>query len=130
GRAARNVEGRAILYADCMTRSLERAVAETRRRRAIQEAYNREHGIVPQSITKEVRALIPEEMGLSRELEEVSLLVEEIAKREEDLERRIEILTQKMKEAAKRLEFEKAAILRDEIFRLRNLQRNRTSGGE
>lgn len=121
GRAARNVEGRAILYADVMTSSLERAVAETRRRRAIQEAYNREHGIIPQSITKEVRALIPEEVGFSRELEEASLLVEEV-EREEDFERRVEVLTQKMKEAAKRLEFEKAALLRDEIFRLRALR--------
>jgi|UniRef100_A0A7V3YGG7 excinuclease ABC subunit B len=126
GRAARNAEGRAILYADTMTRSLERALAETKRRRAIQEAYNREHGIVPQTITKEVRTLIPEEAGLSKEAEEACLLVEELEESEENLERLIERLTREMKEAARRLEFEKAALLRDEIFRLRSLQEKRT----
>ena len=60
GRAARNVEGRVILYADEMTGSLKRA-EETRRRRKVQEEYNREHGIIPQSIVKEVRTLLPEE---------------------------------------------------------------------
>ncbi len=60
GRAARNVEGRVILYADEMTGSLKRAVEETRRRRKVQEEYNREHGIIPQSIVKEVRTLLPE----------------------------------------------------------------------
>lgn len=125
GRAARNIEGRAILYADVMTQSLERAVAETRRRRAVQEAYNREHGITPRTITKEVRTLIPEEVGLSREAEETCLLVEELEEREENLERMIEQLLHEMREAAKRLEFEKAALLRDEVFRLRTLQEKR-----
>lgn len=125
GRAARNIEGRAILYADVMTQSLERAVAETRRRRAVQEAYNREHGITPRTITKEVRTLIPEEVGLSREAEETCLLVEELEEREENLERMIEQLLHEMREAAKRLEFEKAALLRDEVFRLRALQEKR-----
>ncbi len=119
GRAARNAEGRAILYADILTHSLERAVSETRRRRTIQEAYNREHGIIPQTITKEVRVLIPEEVGLSREAEEACVLVEGATREEENVERIIERLTREMREAAKRLEFEKAALLRDEIFRLR-----------
>jgi len=119
GRAARNAEGRAILYADVLTHSLERAVSETRRRRTIQEAYNREHGIIPQTITKEVRTLIPEEAGLSREAEEACVLVEGATREEGNMERLIERLTREMREAAKRLEFEKAALLRDEIFRLR-----------
>ena len=76
GRAARNVEGRVILYADEITGSIEKAVKETRRRRKVQEEYNQEHGIVPQSIVKEVRTLLPEEEGISKEAEEVVELVE------------------------------------------------------
>ncbi len=78
GRAARNVEGRVILYADEMTGSLKRAVEETRRRRKVQEEYNREHGIIPQSIVKEVRTLLPEEGAVSKEAEEVVELVERL----------------------------------------------------
>lgn len=118
GRAARNVEGRAILYADRLTGSLERAVFETRRRRAIQEEYNQKHGITPQSITKEVRVLIPEEGGLSRETEETLELLQDIAS-EKDIQTLIKKLTEEMQKAAQRLEFEKAALLRDQIFQLK-----------
>lgn len=120
GRAARNVEGRVILYADEITGSIERAVGETRRRRKIQEEYNREHGITPQSIVKEVRTLLPEEEGISKEVQEVVELVEGLEEKVETKEMWIERLTQEMKEAARRLEFEKAAILRDEILKIQS----------
>lgn len=118
GRAARNVEGRAILYADHLTDSLERAVFETRRRRAIQKEYNEKHGITPRSITKEVRVLIPEEGGLSRETEEVLDLLSNVSSTKE-VDVMIEKLTEEMQRAARRLEFEKAALLRDQIFKLK-----------
>lgn len=118
GRAARNVEGRAILYADRLTESLERAVFETRRRRAIQEEYNRKHGITPRSIEKEVRVLIPEEGGLSREAEETLDIVGQVSS-EKDLDTVIRKLSEEMHKAARRLEFEKAALLRDQIFKLK-----------
>ena len=120
GRAARNVEGRVILYADEMTGSLKRAVEETRRRRKVQEEYNREHGIIPQSIVKEVRTLLPEEGVVSKEAEEVVELVEGLKEKGETKEKWIEKLTQEMQEAARRLEFEKAAILRDEILKIKS----------
>ncbi|MEN3186647.1 MAG: excinuclease ABC subunit UvrB [Atribacterota bacterium] len=127
GRAARNVEGRAILYADHLTGALERAVFETRRRRAIQKEYNEKHGITPRSVTKEVRVLIPEEGGLSRETEEVLDLLQEVSS-ERDVEAIIEKLTAEMKQAARRLEFEKAALLRDQIFKLKaSLYREKSS---
>ncbi|MGQ9748008.1 MAG: helicase-related protein, partial [Candidatus Caldatribacteriaceae bacterium] len=118
GRAARNAEGRAILYADRLTGSLERAVFETRRRRAIQEEYNQKHGITPRSITKEVQALIPEEGGLSRETKETLEFLQDIAS-EKDVKNLIKKLTEEMQKAAQRLEFEKAALLRDQIFQLK-----------
>lgn len=118
GRAARNVEGRAILYADHLTDSLERAVFETRRRRAIQREYNEKHGITPRSITKEVRVLIPEEGGLSRETEEVLDLLNNVSATK-GVDAIIEKLTEEMQRAARRLEFEKAALLRDQIFKLK-----------
>ncbi|NSW76081.1 MAG: excinuclease ABC subunit UvrB [Candidatus Atribacteria bacterium] len=118
GRAARNVEGRAILYADHLTDSLERAVFETRRRRAIQKEYNEKHGITPRSITKEVRVLIPEEGGLSRETEEVLDLLSDVSAAK-GVDTIIEKLTEEMQRAARRLEFEKAALLRDQIFKLK-----------
>jgi len=120
GRAARNVEGRVILYADEMTGSLKRAVEETRRRRKVQEEYNREHGIIPQSIVKEVRTLLPEEEAVSKEAEEVVELVQGLEEKGETKEKWIEKLTQEMQEAARRLEFEKAAILRDEILKIKS----------
>ncbi|MBP9015397.1 MAG: excinuclease ABC subunit UvrB [Candidatus Atribacteria bacterium] len=120
GRAARNVEGRVILYADEMTGSIKRAIEETRRRRKIQEEYNREHGIIPQSIIKEIRTLLPEEEVVSKETEEVVELVEGLEQKGEAKEKWIERLTQEMREAARNLEFEKAAILRDEILKIQS----------
>jgi len=120
GRAARNVKGRAILYADRLTGSLERAIQETERRRKTQLEYNRIHHITPESIIKEVRTLLPEMVGLSPEAENTLYQLDQLETdrvAEEDL---IEKLTQEMKKAAKNLEFEKAALIRDELIRIKN----------
>ncbi|WP_243089322.1 excinuclease ABC subunit UvrB [Thermus neutrinimicus] len=106
GRAARNAQGEVWLYADTISEAMERAIQETRRRRALQEAYNREHGIVPETVRKEVRAIIrPEEYG------EAPLEVSE----GEDLKERIAELELAMWQAAEALDFERAARLRDEL---------------
>ena len=110
GRAARNANGEVIMYADSVTPSMERAISETLRRRSIQEAYNKEHGIVPQTIKKDVRGII--EITSKENLDKkVHMTVKE---------RRVMIdkLTREMKEAAKMLEFEHAAFLRDKIKEL------------
>ncbi|MFN3929697.1 MAG: helicase-related protein, partial [Thermoflexus sp.] len=117
GRAARHVNGTAILYADTITESMRRAIEETNRRRAIQEAYNRAHGIEPRSIVKAVRDLtdrvremVAEEPGMPGQLP---------AMPKDELQRLIRALEKEMKRAAQDLEFEKAAALRDQIFELR-----------
>ena len=114
GRAARNAEGRVILYADVMTRSIKSALCETARRRTLQKKYNREHGITPTSISKEVAASL--EMA-SQVAEEAGEAVPAI---EFDREKRIAVLEEQMRQAAKELEFEIAAKLRDEIKQLRD----------
>ncbi|MBQ3134629.1 MAG: excinuclease ABC subunit UvrB [Oscillospiraceae bacterium] len=116
GRAARNAEGKVILYADTVTPSMRRAMDETERRRKIQGEYNAEHGIVPKTVIKSVRELL-----------EISGVPEDSAQRQgrgkamTKQERAAEIarLEKAMKEAAKMLEFELAADLRDQIIRLR-----------
>jgi len=118
GRSARNINGKAILYADRITPSMQKAIEETNRRREIQEKYNREHGITPKSIVKPVKELLAIE-----ELDYVHLpmnLPKDI-KNEEDLIEKISRLEKEMWECAKRWEFEKAAKLRDEIKKLREL---------
>ncbi len=112
GRAARNAKGQVIMYADSVTPSMERAIRETERRRDIQMAYNKDHGIVPQTIIKKVSEILEisthsEEKGTKK-------------KRLTAIERRqmIEQLTKEMKAAAKLLEFEHAAYLRDKIKQL------------
>ncbi len=110
GRAARNAEGQVIMYADTITGSMRRAIDETARRRGIQERYNREHGIVPQTIKKGIRDVL-ESM---KPVEGASS-----SKRSaEDTAEMIAELTQKMTEAAERLDFEEAARLRDRIRKL------------
>jgi len=115
GRAARNVEGKVIMYADAVTESMARAIGETRRRREMQLAYNAEHGIEPRSVRKEVRDILSmvgatEETAGKLKLERVP---REVALRTAaELERR-------MRECAANLEFEKAAALRDELIELR-----------
>ncbi|RUM27932.1 MAG: excinuclease ABC subunit B [Aquifex sp.] len=118
GRAARNVHGRAILYADRITKAMEKAIQETNRRRKIQEEFNKRHGITPKSIKKPVKELLAIE-----ELDYVSV-PEELpkgVKSEEDILKRIEKLEKEMWKYAKNWEFEKAAKVRDEIKRLKKL---------
>ena len=118
GRAARNADGKVIMYADKITGSMERAITETNRRRKIQSAYNEENGIIPKTIVKSVRDLI--EIGSSDE-EKVSKKQKNTAKMsKKEKDALIEKLTKEMKEAARRLEFEKAAFLRDKISEIRN----------
>lgn len=119
GRAARNAEGKVIMYADNVTGSMERAISETNRRRKIQDDYNKAHGIVPKTIIKGIRDII--DMGASGEDRGKSKIDKKKQKKLTATEREkfIEQYTREMKEAARSLEFEKAAYLRDEIAKLR-----------
>ena len=114
GRAARNAEGRVIMYADEVTGSMERAVRETLRRRELQIKFNEEHGIVPKTIIKDVRGVI--EISTKEEVEYKARQKAKLSKAE--TQQLIEKLTKQMKEAAKLLEFEHAAYLRDKIKEL------------
>ncbi|MDE1821486.1 MAG: excinuclease ABC subunit UvrB [Euryarchaeota archaeon] len=116
GRASRNLDGKVILYADRVTGSMSRAMAETGRRRELQLAYNREHGVVPATIVKEVHSLLAEEEAASGELSTSGLG----KKWKERLPLLMANLEEEMRLAADRLEFEKAARIRDKI---RSLQR-------
>ena len=116
GRAARNADGLVVMYADAVTPSMRRAMDETERRRAKQDAFNQAHGIVPKTIIKSVRDVIE----LSAEEEETEQLMRRktsLTKKERDAA--IEKLEREMREASKRLEFEYAAVLRDRIIELR-----------
>ena len=121
GRAARNAEGKVIMYADKITGSMERAIGETERRRKIQKEYNEAHGIVPKTIVKGVRDLIEigsaDEDKLSSKSKRKRTDVKMTKKEKDEM---IEKLTKEMKEAARHLEFEKAAFLRDKISEIRN----------
>ena len=115
GRAARNAEGRVLLYADKITPAMRAAMDETARRRQIQDDYNKAHGIVPKTIVKSVRDLIeisatptPERTGKSG-----------VKMTKQELQRQIDKLEKNMREAARMMEYEYAAVLRDEIIRLR-----------
>lgn len=119
GRAARHVEGKVIMYADNITESMEKAISETNRRREIQQKYNQEHGITPKSIVREVgiglRALIPEKAKADKlDLRKVP---------EEEFPALIKELTSEMKLAAANLEFERAALLRDQIEEIKSLKK-------
>jgi excinuclease ABC subunit B len=116
GRAARHQNGKVILYANKITRSIERAIAETNRRRDIQEAYNTEHGITPQGIKKDIRSSIIKDK--KKELLEQKISSLDISEREF----MIEELTKQMNIAAQALDFEKAKDLRDEIALIKDLQ--------
>ncbi|MCK6577192.1 MAG: excinuclease ABC subunit UvrB [Anaerolineae bacterium] len=121
GRAARHIEGKVILYADHMTDSMKRAISETERRRAIQQAYNEQHGITPRTIVKQVRDLTDRLRGaIEPEVQQVTggqLSLSALPK--DELHRMIKALEQEMKSAAKALEFEKAALLRDQMIELK-----------
>ncbi len=122
GRAARHINGKAILFADTMTGSMQAAIDETNRRRAAQQHYNEEHGIVPQSIIK------PLDPDLVRIYEgdyyEVPAVAEEAVKYSslEELEKEIQRLETEMREAAKKFEFERAAALRDQAKKLKKME--------
>ena len=117
GRAARNADGHVIMYADTITGSMNRAITETERRRAIQMKYNEEHGIIPQTIKKKVRDLI----SISKKVEEDSskIIKDAESMSETELKAVIKELTKKMNQAAVELNFELAAKLRDEIIELK-----------
>jgi len=122
GRAARNLNGRAILYADRITDSMKKAIGETERRRNKQIAFNLEHGITPRSVVKRIRDLIDgvysEKSGKEAEkLEMQKALVEDMS--EKDIAREIKRLEKQMVEHAKNLEFEKAARVRDQLHSLK-----------
>jgi len=119
GRAARNINGRAILYADVMTDSIRAAMAETARRRGLQEEYNRANGITPQSIHKSIDEVLAS--VYERDYFDYTKIAEEedIYWSPQQRRRRVEELDKLMRAAAKALEFEKAAKLRDEIARLK-----------
>jgi excinuclease ABC subunit B len=122
GRAARNVNGQVIMYADRVTQSMAETIRETERRRVLQAAYNAEHGITPESIRSSIRELLQtvyERDYVTVELPEAG---EETFESPAQLERRIAALDKQMKEAARRLDFEQAAELRDRIRSLRKLQ--------
>jgi excinuclease ABC subunit B len=122
GRAARNVNGRAILYADKITDSMRRAIDETGRRREKQIAHNAEHGIVPRGIRKQIKDLIDgvySEKSGKDELKQLEAAAEVEALSEKDLGKRIKQLEKQMLEHAKNLEFEKAARVRDQLALLR-----------
>lgn len=116
GRAARNVNGKVILYADNITGSMKRAIDETERRRKLQQEYNKKHGITPQTVKKNIKSIVDHEINptVSRDFTEMESL--------EDILGYIKQKEKEMKEAARGLEFERAALIRDEIAQLRKLQ--------
>jgi excinuclease ABC subunit B len=124
GRAARNVNGRVIMYADVMTDSMRSAISETERRRARQEEYNREHGITPQSIVKQIDEVMSSVYERDYMTPAAPRDGTERFKTQAELDRYIVSLQDEMKAAAANLDFEKAAALRDDIKRLRNPELN------
>ena len=113
GRAARNENGKVIMYADTMSDAMKIAISETNRRRAIQEKYNKEHNIIPKTVVKDIKEAI------TNEVEEEKIEKKKYSKRElNDMIHKLEI---EMKEAASRLDFERATELRDVIFELKDL---------
>jgi len=117
GRAARHINGRAIMYADRITDSMRRALDEMERRRVVQVRYNEEHGITPASIVKEIRDLTQRVRQVAEEQPAYGVATEKIPLGE--LARIIKDLEREMKSAAADLEFEKAALLRDQVFEMR-----------
>jgi excinuclease ABC subunit B len=117
GRAARNVQGQVILYADTITESLKKAIGETNRRREIQEKYNQEHNITPTTISKEISSIIEHDLSDNVGLDKIE---EQLAKT--SLEKLISQKEREMKLAAQELQFELAAILRDEVIKLKKIK--------
>ena len=122
GRAARNLNGKAILYADNMTESMRKAIGETERRRAKQVEFNAENGITPRSVRKEVREMIDgvvSDKSAKDDLKNAQAAGEVEAMSEKDLGKRIKLLEKQMLDHARNLEFEKAARVRDQLAQLR-----------
>ena len=117
GRAARNVDGHVIMYADTITDSMDRAISETNRRRTIQQKYNEDHGITPQTIKKAVRDLISISKTVEKDEKEMAKDLESMTKKE--LKELAAKLTKKMHSAAADLNFELAAQLRDEMLEVK-----------
>jgi excinuclease ABC subunit B len=128
GRAARNVRGEVILYADKLTDSMKQTLAETERRRKLQEAYNETRGITPETIKKSIRDLLHSVWERDYYTVEVSREPEEEYASAETLKTRLTEMEQAMKEAAKRLDFERAAELRDRIRALKKKDLARRDG--
>ena len=122
GRAARNAEGKVIMYGDIITGSMRRAIDETERRRAVQLAYNEVHNITPQTVRKDIRAVIEATQAVEEQKADFVAVEQQLSPKE--IEKRIRMLEKEMRAAAKALEFEKAAILRDELKRLQELNEN------
>ena len=120
GRAARNANGRVIMYADVMTESMDKAITETNRRRSIQQAYNEEHGIIPQTIQKKVHDVI-QITKAATEKQKFSLEKDPESMNADELNKLIKKLEKEMKQAAMELQFERAAELRDKILELKKL---------
>lgn len=120
GRAARNADGQVIMYADNMTRSMQSAISETNRRRQIQEAYNEEHGIVPQTIKKDIRDLIVATKTAAKN-EEFFKEKDPESMSKDELEKTIAKVEKEMKKAARDLQFERAAELRDTLIKLKQI---------
>ena len=124
GRAARNVNGKVIMYADRVSEAMKEAIAETERRRRIQEDYNRRHGITPQSIQKSIQDILVRKKAIKEKSEETAI---EVLKKSHNIlvpkerKRLIKLLEKEMLELAKNLEFERAAVVRDEIRRIREM---------
>ena len=119
GRAARNAEGKVIMYGDIITGSMRRAIDETERRRAVQLAYNEANNIIPQTVKKDIRAVIEATAQVEEQKEDFAAVQPKLSAKE--AEKRVRILEKEMRAAAKALEFEKAALLRDEIQKLRDI---------
>jgi excinuclease ABC subunit B len=115
GRAARHINAHVIMYADAITQSMQRAMEETARRRRIQEAYNKEHGITPQGITKAVKDITERVQAVAETRTPYAIT----PMSREEMAQLIRQLQSQMKAAARNLEFEKAAMIRDRITELR-----------
>ena len=119
GRAARHANGKVIMYADRVTRSMKYAIDETTRRRKIQDIYNNKNNITPQTIKKDIRDITERIKSSSEKYSPVDIFSDDVEK--EDLSRMIKELETQMKTASKNLEFEKAALCRDQIIELRRI---------
>ena len=119
GRAARHANGKVIMYADKITGSMQYAITETNRRRELQGKYNKDNNIIPQTIKKDIRDITERIKSSSEKISDIDILSDDIAK--EDLSRMIKDLESQMKTSSKNLEFEKAALLRDQIIELRKI---------